>query len=62
MSCVRPVLGNVRIGECVQSRMSVCPRNGRKIKDGLMKSEEAKRIITDIATQSSRPFIALVPK
>jgi radical SAM protein with 4Fe4S-binding SPASM domain len=34
-----------------------CPRNGRKIKDGLMKAEDAKRIVTDIATASSQRFI-----
>jgi radical SAM protein with 4Fe4S-binding SPASM domain len=31
-----------------------CPRNGRKIKDGLMKAEDAKRIITDIASTSQK--------
>jgi radical SAM protein with 4Fe4S-binding SPASM domain len=35
----------------------MCPRNGRKIKDGLMRPEDAKRIISDIASSSDRRFI-----
>ena len=35
----------------------MCPRMGRKIKDGLMRPEDAKRIISDIASSSNRRFI-----